>query len=203
MVCESPASYGQPKPIVDANGCRVEIIHKMVSVYDADGKLLKQESIADYTRENIRGEYASLDNFIRKWSAEQKKDKIRELLLERGIDLEALKSDQGMLDVDDYDFLCHVAFDKKPLTRRERANNVRKRDFFSRYNGIAREVLETLLDKYMNTGIYEIEKTEILKLDPFMKLGKPAKIASYFGGKEGYLKAVQELEDAIYEEEAV
>lgn len=203
MVCEPPASYGQPKPVVDANGCRVEIIHKMVSVYDADGKLLKQESIVDYTRENIRGEYASLDNFIRKWSAEQKKDKIRELLLERGIDLEALKADQGMLDVDDYDFLCHVAFDKKPLTRRERANNVRKRDFFSRYNGIAREVLETLLDKYMNTGIYEIEKTEILKLDPFMKLGKPAKIASYFGGKEGYLKAVQELEDAIYEEEAV
>lgn len=203
MGCEPPASYGQLKPVVDANGCRVEIIHKMVSVYDADGKLLRQESIVDYTRENIRGEYASLDNFIRKWSAEQKKDKIRELLLERGIDLEALKADQGMLDVDDYDFLCHVAFGKKPLTRRERANNVRKRDFFSRYNGIAREVLETLLEKYMNTGIYEIEKTEILKLDPFMKLGKPAKIASYFGGKEGYLKAVQELEDAIYEEEAV
>lgn len=203
MVREPSASYGQPKPVVDANGCRVEIIHKMVSVYDVDGKLLRQESIVDYTRENIRGEYASLDNFIRKWSAEQKKEKIRELLLERGIDLEALKADQEMLDVDDYDFLCHVAFDKKPLTRRERANNVRKRDFFSRYNGIAREVLETLLDKYMNTGIYEIEKTEILKLDPFMKLGKPAKIASYFGGKEGYLKAVQELEDAIYKEEAV
>lgn len=203
MVCEPPVSDGQLKPVVDANGCRVEIIYKTVSVYDADGKLLRQESIVDYTRENIRGEYASLDNFIRQWSVEQKKDKIRELLLERGIDLETLKADQGMLDVDDYDFLCHIAFDKKPLTRRERADNVRKRDFFSRYNGIAREVLETLLDKYMNTGIYEIEKTEILKLDPFMKLGKPAKIASYFGGKEGYLKAVQELEDAIYKEEAV
>ncbi len=203
MIYDPPVSYGQPKPVVDANGCRVEVIHKTVSVYDADGKLLRQESIVDYTRENIRGEYASLDNFIRQWSAEHKKDKIRELLLERGIDLETLKADQGMLDVDDYDFLCHVAFDKKPLSRRERANNVKKRDFFSRYNGIAREVLETLLDKYMNTGIYEIEKTEILKLDPFMRLGKPAKIASYFGGKEGYLKAVQELEDAIYKEEAV
>ena len=190
-----------PKPIVDRNGCKVEIIHKTVSVYDANGKLLRQESVVDYTKENIRGEYASLDNFIRQWSAQEKKAQIRELLLERGIDLELLKADQGMADVDDFDFICHVAFDKKPLTRKERANNVKKRDFFSKYSGVAREVLEALLDKYMNTGIYEIEKTEILKLDPFLKLGKPAKIAGYFGGKQGYLKAVQELEQAIYADE--
>ena len=120
--------------------------------------------------------------------------------LERGIDLEPMKAEQGMEDVDDFDFICHVAFDKKPLTRRERANNVKKRDFLSKYSGVGREVLEALLDKYMNAGIYEIGKTEILKLDPFMKLGKPAKIASYFGGKDGYLKAVQELEDEIYED---
>ena len=125
------------------------------------------------------------------------------MLRERGIDLEAMKADQGMSDVGDFDFICHVAFDKKPLTRRERANNVKKRDFLSRYSGVAREVLEALLDRYMNTGIYEIEKTEILQLDPFQKLGKPAKIAGYFGGKAGYLKAVKELEAAIYEEEAV
>lgn len=198
-----PLSYGQLKPIVDADGCRVEIIHKTVAIYDASGKLLRQESIIDYTRENVRGEYASLDNFIHQWSTEQKKAKIRELLLERGIDLETMKSDQGMADVDDYDFICHIAFDKKPLTRRERANNVKKRDFLNQYSGIAREVLEALLDKYMNTGIYEIEKTEILKLDPFLKLGKPAKIASYFGGKAGYLKAVKELEEAIYMDEAI
>lgn len=191
------------KPIVDANGCKVSIIHKTVSVYDANGKLLRQESIVDYTKENIRGEYASLDNFIRQWSAQEKKEKIRDLLRERGIDLESMKAEQGMADVDDFDFICHVAFDKKPLTRRERANNVKKRDFLSRYSGVAREVLEALLDKYMNTGIYEIEKTEILKLDPFLKLGKPAKIASYFGGKAGYLKAVQELEQAIYTDEVI
>lgn len=191
------------KPIVDRNGCKVQIIHKAVSVYDANGKLLRQESIIDYTKENIRGEYASLDNFIRQWSAQEKKEQIRDLLHERGIDLELLKADQGMTDVDDFDFICHVAFDKKPLTRRERANNVKKRDFFSRYSGVAREVLEALLDKYMNTGIYEIEKTEILKLDPFLKLGKPSKIAGYFGGKQGYLKAVQELEQAIYTDEVV
>lgn len=178
----------------------MQIIHKTVSVYNTNGKLLRQESIVDYTKENIQGEYASLDNFIRQWSTHEKKEEIRDLLHDRGIDLELLKADQNMSDVDDFDFICHVAFDKKPLTRKERANNVKKRDFFSKYSGVAREVLEALLDKYMNTGIYEIEKTEILKLDPFFKLGKPAKIAGYFGGKQGYLKAVKELEQAIYEE---
>ena len=190
-----------PKPIVDRNGCKVEIVHKTVSIYDANGKLLRQESIVDYTKENVRGEYASLDNFIQQWSAQDKKEKIRDLLRERGIDLELMKAEQNMTDVDDFDFICHVAFDKKPLTRKERANNVKKRDFLSRYSGVAREVLEALLDKYMNTGIYEIEKTEILKLDPFMKIGKPSKIAGYFVGKQGYLKAVQELEQAIYTDE--
>lgn len=197
----TPPDPKKPKPIVDKDGCRVEIIYKTVSIYDAGGKLLRQESIIDYTKENIRGSYASLDNFIRQWSAEEKKEKIRELLLEHGIDLEALKADQNMTDVDDFDFICHVAFDKKPLTRRERAENVKKRDFLGKYSGAARDVLEALLDKYMNTGIYEIEKTEILRLDPFLKMGKPQKIASYFGGKDGYLKAVKELEQAIYEGE--
>lgn len=191
------------KPVVGRDGCKVEIIHKTVSVYDANGKLLRKESIVDYTKENIRGEYASLDNFIHQWSKEEKKEKIREMLLERGIDLELMKVDQNMVDVDDFDFICHVAFDKKPLTRKERANNVKKRDFLSKYSGVAKEVLEALLDKYMNTGIYEIEKTEILKLDPFLKLGKPAKIAGYFGGKAGYMQAVKELEEAIYADEAV
>lgn len=199
----TPPNPPTVKLVVGRDGCKVEIIHKTVSVYDANGKLLRQESIVDYTKENIRGEYASLDNFIRQWSKEEKKEKIREMLLERGIDIELMKADQNMADVDDFDFICHVAFDKKPLTRKERANNVKKRDFLSKYSGVAREVLEALLDKYMNTGIYEIEKTEILKLDPFLKLGKPAKIAGYFGGKSGYMQAVKELEDAIYSEEAV
>ena len=194
-----PVEPKQPKPIVNRDGCQVKIVYKTVSVYDANGKLLRQESIIDYTKENILGAYASLENFIRKWSAEEKKEKIRRLLCEQGIDLETLKEDQGMSDVDDFDFICHVAFDKKPLTRKERAENVKKRDFLNKYSGAAREVLEALLDKYMNTGIYEIEKAEILKLDPFMRMGKPQKIASYFGGKDGYLKAVKELENAIYD----
>lgn len=189
-------------PVVDAEGCTVRIINKTVSVYDTNGKLLRQESIVDYTKSNILGTYASLDNFIRQWTAEEKKESIRELLRERGIDLELMKAEQAMSDVDDFDFICHVAFDKKPLTRRERANNVKKRDFLSRYSGAAREVLEALLDRYMNTGIYEIEKTDILKLDPFAKLGKPARIAGYFGGRDGYMQAVKALENAIYADEA-
>lgn len=193
-----PGPDPKEKPIVDENGCTVRIIGKTVSIYDANGKLLRQENIIDYTKSNILGEYASLDNFIRQWSAEEKKKSVRDLLLERGIDLESLKAEQSMADVDDFDFICHVAFNKKPLTRQERAENVKKRDFFSKYSGIAREVLEALLDRYRNTGIYEIEKTEILKLDPFLKFGKPSKIAQFFGGKEGYLKAVKELEEELY-----
>lgn len=186
------------KPIVTADGCRVVILGKIVSVYDVDGKLLRQESVVDYTKANILGQYASLDYFIRKWNENDKKEVIRDLLKEQGIDLALLKADQNMSEVDDFDFICHVAYDQKPLTRIERANNVRKRDFLNRYGEYARRVLEILLDKYMNDGIYEIEKTEILKLDPFNKFGKPAKIASYFGGKEGYLNAVKELEEEIY-----
>ena len=189
-----------PTPIVDENGCKVRIIQKTVSIYDTDGKLLQQESIIDYTKENILGRYASLDNFIHQWSEQDKKEAIRDLLRQRGIDLEQIKEQQGMADVDDFDFICHVAFDRKPLTRRERANNVKKRDFLSKYSGAARQVLEALLDKYCNIGIYEIEKTEVLKLDPFLKMGKPAKIASYFGGRDGYRRAVKELEKEIYAE---
>lgn len=186
------------KPIVDGNGCSVHVIGKTVSIYDAKGKLLRQESIVDYTKSNILGEYASLDNFIRQWSAKDKKESIRDLLLERGIDLEAMKKSQNMTEVDDFDFICHVAFDQKPLTRRERANNVKKRDFLNKYKGVARDVLEALLDRYMNTGIYELEKVEVLKLSEFKKFGMPAKIASYFGGKAGYFAAVKELQEEIY-----
>ena len=196
-----PEPEPKVKPVVDKNGCRVEIIHKTVSVYDTNGKLLRQESITDYTKENVRGEFATLDAFIREWRQDPKKEKIRDMLLERGIDLELMKAEQGMEGVDDFDFICHVAYDKKPLTRRERAGNVKKRDFFGKYSGVAREVLEALLDKYMNMGIYEIEKTDILKLDPFLKYGKPSKISSYFGGKDGYMSAVRELANAIYMDE--
>lgn len=192
-------SKSAKKTVVDANGCKVEIIGKSVAVYDVDGKLLHQENIVDYTKSNILGSYSSLDIFILRWTSEEKKETIRSLLLEQGIDLEQLKSDMNMTDVDDFDFICHVAFDRKPLTRRERAEGVKKRDFLSRYSGDAREILEKLIDRYMNTGIYEIEKTEILKLSEFREYGTPSRIANtYFGGRAGYLKAIKELEEEIY-----
>ena len=189
----------EEKPIVDENGCRVRIINKTVSVYDTNGKLLRQESIVDYTKTNIIGTYASLDNFIRQWTSEEKKKKMQELLASKGIDLEALKADQHMSDVDDFDFICHVAFDKKPLTRKERANNVKKRDFLSKYSGVAREVLEALLDQYMNVGIYELEHEAILTTPQFAKFGKIQRIFKFFGGEDKYNEAVHELENELYE----
>ena len=104
--------------------------------------------------------------------------------MERGIDLQALKDSQNMSDVDDFDFIINVAFDKKPLTRKERAENVKKRDFISKYNSEARAVLEALLETYSNEGIYQIEDTQILKLDPFVRMGKPSAIVRLFGGKD-------------------
>ena len=184
------------KPIIDKNGCEVEIIQELVSVYDAQGKLLKQESIVDYTKRNIKGEFATLDIFKRKWI--EKKGEIIEMLKSVGLDLEKLKIEEKMQDVDDFDFICHVAYDKKPLTRAERAEKVKSSDFFSKYSGAAREVLENLLEKYMNSGIFEIEETSILSFAPFNKFGSPSKIAELFNGREGYKEAIQQLEAIIY-----
>ena len=196
---EPPVDPIEP-PIVDKDGCRVKIINKTVSVYDANGKLLRQEDIIDYTRTNIKGEYASLSDFIRKWKASDKKKAIEESFMAMGIDLKALKADQGMEDVDDFDFICYVAYGRKPLTRKERANNVKKKDFFSKYSADAQAVLDILLDKYMNQGITEVEDIKVLSLADFANYGKPAKIVKLFGGKAQYEAAVRELEASIYEE---
>lgn len=196
---EPPVDPVDP-PIVDKDGCRVKIINKTVSVYDANGKLLRQEDIIDYTRTNIKGEYASLSDFIRKWKTSDKKKTIEESFMAMGIDLKALKADQGMEDVDDFDFICYVAYGKKPLTRKDRANNVKKKDFFSKYSADAQAVLDILLDKYMNRGITEVEDIKVLSLADFANYGKPAKIVKLFGGKAQYEAAVRELEASIYEE---
>lgn len=185
-------------PYVDAEGARVYLIHETAAVYDTNGRLLRQENIIDYTKRNILGNYSDLASFIRKWSETEKKDAIAQELKTHGIDLQQLKKEQHMEDVDDFDFITHVAYDRKPLTRRERAENVKKRDFLHKYSGAARQVIEALLEKYANDGITEIEKTEVLKLDPFRRMGNPVRIAKLFGGKAGYLQAVKELEEEIY-----
>ena len=193
-----PKPRPNPKPIVDKNGCRVEVINKVVSVYDANGKLLRTESITDYTRKNINDTYVNLDDFINHWNAAEKKAEITDLMRESGIDLQALKIERNMEDVDDFDFICHIAYGKKPLTRKERAENVKKRDVFNRYGAEARKVLEALLDKYANDGISQLENRMVLKLDPFRQMGSPANIAKLFGANKQYFAAVKELENLIY-----
>ena len=184
--------------VIGKGGVNIKILQRLVSIYDTDGKLLKQESIEDYTKESIIGTYQTLDNFIQTWNEEQKKEVIRNMLKDKGIDLELIKQDQNMTDVDDFDFICHIAFNQKPLTRRERVNNVKKRDIFGKYGEAAKEVINALLDKYAELGIYDIESTEILKQNPFTKYGKPARIAALFGGNDKYRQALRELEIELY-----
>ena len=196
--CECPTPVPRPKPIVDKNGCEVKVINKVVSVYDTNGKLLRTESITDYTKKNIIDTYATIETFTSKWNALKRKSEIAEMLKEAGIDLAVLKHDRNMDDVDDFDFICHIAYGKKTLTRRERAEQVKKRDVFSKYGEQARLVLEALLDKYMDEGISELENLSVLKNDPFRRFGSPANIARLFGGKQGYLNAVNNLTQLIY-----
>lgn len=196
--CECITPPKLPKPIVDKNGCAVRVLQQMVSIYDPKGKLLRTESITDYTKKNINATYANLNDFIQKWNKAEKKAEITDLLLESGIDLEALKRERHMEDVDDFDFICYIVYGKKPLTRRERAEEVKKRDFFSKYSKEARKVLEALLDKYAVDGISQLESTMVLKLDPFRKMGAPAHIAKLFGGNEKYYSALRELKNFIY-----
>lgn len=193
---EEPAP--QPKPIVAKDGCQVMIINKVVSVYDTDGKLLRTESITDYTKKSIIDTYATIDTFTSKWQETKKKSDIAEMLKESGIDLAALKHTENMDDVDDFDFICHIAYGKKTLTRHERAEQVKKRDIFNKYGEQARSVLEALLDKYIKEGISELESLTVLENDPFRKLGSKSNIVKFFGGKQGYLDAVKELEQYIY-----
>lgn len=195
---KEPDPAPQPKPIVAKDGCQVMIINKVVSVYDTDGKLLRTESITDYTKKSIIDTYATIDTFTSKWQETKKKSDIAEMLKESGIDLAALKHAENMDDVDDFDFICHIAYGKKTLTRHERAEQVKKRDIFSKYGEQARGVLEALLDKYIKEGISELESLTVLENDPFRKLGSKANIVKFFGGKQGYLDAVKELEQHIY-----
>ena len=198
LPCICPPKEKSVRPIVDRDGCEVRVLQSVVSVYDTEGKLLRTESITDYTKKNISDSYATLDDFIQGWRGADRKAEITDLLRERGIDLATLKEEQGLADVDDFDFICHIAYGQKPLTRRERAEQVKKRDVFSKYGADARRVLEALLEKYTIDGISQLEDVNILKLDPFRQMGAPAHIARLFGGREQYYAAVRELEDFIY-----
>lgn len=175
----------------------VTIISERVQYIDRDGKLIT-ESLIDYTKKNILSQYARLDDFLRRWTNAQRKQAIIDELKEEGVLLDAVREETGKTDIDDFDLICHLAYDKEPLTRIERANNVRKRGYLYRYAELAQKVLGSLLDKYANEGIRDIEDTKVLQLKEFAEYGSPMKIAKIFGGKEGYQQAVMELENEIF-----
>lgn len=180
------------------NGRSIKIETEIVSYLGSDGKLVN-ESLTSFTRKNIRRKYADVDSFITQWSAAARKKSILEDLKEYDVLIDAVReANPSLADVDIFDIICHVAFDAKPLTRRERANNVKKRDYLSKYQGQAREVLESLLEKYATNGIIQLEDPTILSLDPFTKIGNAVKIMRLFGGRAGYEKAIKELETELY-----
>lgn len=174
----------------------VHIVAERVQYYGSDGKLIT-ESLKDYTRNTIRKDYASLDQFLTRWSNTERKAAILKELQEHGILLDPLADEVGK-DFDAFDLICHVAFDQPPLTRRERANNVKKRNYFAKYSKQARQVLEILLEKYADTGIENIEDIKILTLDPFRNMGTAHELISAFGGRPAYLSALIELEQQLY-----
>lgn len=175
---------------------KVAVQRERVQYYGPDGTLIT-ESLRDYTRRAVGDAYTSLDGFLRRWTESERKQAIVEELADHGVLLEAVGDLVGK-EYDPFDLICHVAFDQPPLTRKERANQVKKRDVFTKYGEEARAVLEALLDKYADQGIVSIEQMGILKVDPFSDIGTPVEIVRLFGGKRGYKEALGELEQALY-----
>jgi type I restriction enzyme R subunit len=174
----------------------VLLVAERVQYYGKDGKLIT-ESLKEYTRKAVRKEYRSLDDFLRSWNESDKKQAILEQMREEGVLFEALAEDVGK-DYGAFDLVCHVAFDQPPLTRKERAENVRKRNYFTKYGDQARAVLEALLTKYADEGIEDMENTRVLTVQPISTMGTPMEIIKQFGGRAKYLQAVKELEDELY-----
>ncbi|MDA3906831.1 MAG: hypothetical protein PF484_12225 [Bacteroidales bacterium] len=186
----------EPRQKVYVNGVDVSILISREMYFDNDGKPITT-SLKDHTKELIRGQYASLNDFLNKWNNTDKKEIIIKELEEQGVLVDALR-DAVNREVDLFDLICHVAFDQPPLTRKERANNVKKRDYFTKYGNEARKVLESLLDKYSDEGVTNIESMDILKVKPLTDFGSPMEIIKQFGSKAKYLDAVKELEYELY-----
>lgn len=178
----------------------VNIINERVQYLDANGKLIT-ESVVDFTKKNVRKEYASLDEFINAWSSTAKKQVILEELSKHNVSIDELYKVTGKKDIDEFDLILHIVYDQKPLTRKERINNVKKRDYFAKYSPVCREVLDALMEQYMNEGIREIQNLQVLRNKNFAKWGSAPKIVKMFGGKEKYFKAVDELTSLIYDSE--
>jgi len=178
-------------------GVEVTLLNERMQHLDANGKLIT-ESLKDYTKQNLLKEFRSLDDFLTRWNSADKKTALLDELEQHDILLEDLR-EEIKKDLDIFDIICHIAWDKPALTRRERANNVKKRDYFSRYSEQAQQVLQALLEKYADDGIENIENVDVLRLAPINTLGRPIEIFNLFGGKDQYFAALKDLETEIYQ----
>ena len=181
---------------VIVNGVDVSVLNERVQILDNNGKLITG-SLKDYTKRQVHREFRTLDDFLNKWNSADKKQIIIEELEEKGIIYENFK-DEIAKEMDIFDMILHCAYDMPPLSRKERASRVKKQNYFTKYGEKAKEVLETLLDKYADEGIEDIESLEILKVQPFNKIGSPIEIIKLFGGKQQYINAISELEQELY-----
>jgi len=195
IVNETPERY-QPRRKVVVNGVAVTVIKERVQYMGEDGKIIT-ESLRDYTRKSVQSAYASLDDFLASWNHADKKRAIVEELERQGVIFAALNEEIGSA-FDPFDLICHVAYEQKPLTRKERAEQVKKRDYFTKYGDLARQVIAALLDKYADDGGLDFENPEIIRLDPLSKLGSPVEIIRAFGGKTDYDAAIHALTDELY-----
>ncbi|HXB01424.1 MAG TPA: type I restriction-modification enzyme R subunit C-terminal domain-containing protein [Opitutaceae bacterium] len=195
ILSEDKAEY-QVRRKVTINGVEVTVIKERVQYMGDDGKIIT-ESLRDYTRKNIRTTYASLDSFLTSWMQADRKCAIVEELEQQGVIFAALNEEIGSA-FDPFDLICHVAYDQKPLTRKERADQVKKRDYFTKYGDFARKVINALLDKYADGGALDLENPEIIRLDPLSKLGSPVEIIRAFGGKPAYDAVIHTLTDELY-----
>jgi len=186
----------EPQSKIYVAGVDVSILNERVQYLDTNGKLIT-ESLKDYTKKGLLKEYRNLEDFLSKWNSAEKKKIIIEELESHGIIFENLM-DEVKKDLDVFDLICHIAWDMPALTRRERAERVKKRNYFTKYGKEARVVLNALLDKYADEGIENIEELSVLKVDPFNNLGTPTEIIKFFGNKENYLNAVLELKQELY-----
>ncbi len=207
---ESPALPSGGKPDITLEGedektgrvkyvvgdVAVHVVAQRVQYYGPEGKLIT-ESLKDYTKTKVKKDFASLDDFLKTWSSAERKAALIDELEQHGVLLDALAEEVGK-DFDPFDLVCHVAFDQPPLTRKERAEQVKKRNYFAKYGEQARTVLNALLDKYADTGVENIEDIKILTLDPFKSMGSAPELISAFGGKPAYLQAIKELEQQLY-----
>ena len=193
-----PYPVGVRKVYVD--GINATIVAERVEYLDEYGKLVT-ESLRDFTRKALKKRFASLDAFLRRWKAEERKQAIIDELAAEGLALDVIAQEVNK-DLDPFDLICHVAFDAKPLTRRQHADNVKKRDVFGRYGDPARAVLDALLTKYADDGLLNLDDAAVLRIPPLNALGTPMQLINAFGGRDQFVAAVHDLQDALYQETA-